>query len=42
MFLLSGSILHEQILLNICFDFEVGLEFDLKFNASDFFDSVLC
>ena len=33
--LLSGSILHLQILLNICFDF--GVEFDITFNASKSF-----
>ena len=32
MLLLSGSILHLQILLNIYFDF--GVEFDITFNAS--------
>ena len=35
MLLLSGSILHLQVLLNICFNF--GLEFDLTFNASKSF-----
>ena len=38
MLILSGSILHLQILLNICFD--VGVEFDITFNASKSFDSV--
>ena len=35
MLLLSGSILHLQILLNICFNFDV--KFDITFNASKFF-----
>ena len=35
MLLLSGSILHLQILLNICFYFSV--EFDITFNASKSF-----
>ena len=35
MLLLSGSILHLQILLNICFDF--GVEFDITLNASKSF-----
>ena len=35
MLLLSGSILHLQILLNICVDY--GLDFDLTFNASKSF-----
>ena len=35
MLLLSGSILHLQILLNICFDF--GVKFDITFNASKSF-----
>ena len=35
MLFFSGSILHLQILLNICFDF--GVEFDITFNASKSF-----
>ena len=35
MLLLLGSILHLQILSNICFDF--GVEFEITFNASKFF-----
>ena len=35
MLLLSGSILHLQVLLNICFDFDV--EFDITLNASKSF-----
>ena len=39
MLLLSDLILHMQIFLNICFDF--GVEFDVMFNVSVFFDSIL-